>query len=90
MNFVMFPMFFSPRRLYPLWKLREGGSESHLLGVGRQSLYACGGDDPLFALRMFDPVSALVVCGSTVLFFLLAVIGYDPQRGMLRRTAQPV
>jgi len=28
--------------------------------------------------------------GSTVLFFLLAVIGYDPQRGMLRRTAQPV
>jgi ABC-2 type transport system permease protein len=38
---------------------------------------------------MFDPVSALVVSGSTIVFFLLAVIGYDPQRGMLRRTAQP-
>ncbi len=37
----------------------------------------------------FDPVAALVVAGTTVLFFLLAVIGYDPQRGMLRRTAQP-
>jgi len=38
---------------------------------------------------MFDPVSAAVVAGSTVVFFLLAVIGYDPQRGMLRRAAQP-
>jgi ABC-2 type transport system permease protein len=38
---------------------------------------------------MFDPVSAAVVAGSTVVFFLLAVVGYDPQRGMLRRTAQP-
>jgi ABC-2 type transport system permease protein len=36
---------------------------------------------------MFDPVSASVVVGSTVVFFLLAVIGYDPQRGMLRRAA---
>jgi hypothetical protein len=29
-----------------------------------------------------------VVAGMMVLFFLLAVIGYDPQRGMLRRAAQ--
>jgi ABC-2 type transport system permease protein len=44
-----------------------------------------------FALYgMIEPVSILVVCGSTVLFFLLATIGYDPQRGMIRRTAQPV
>src|SRR3954465_6512104 len=27
MNFVMFPMFFLSSALYPLWKLREGGSE---------------------------------------------------------------
>jgi ABC-2 type transport system permease protein len=38
---------------------------------------------------MLEPVAALVVLGSTALFFLLAVLGYDPQRGMLRRTAQP-
>jgi ABC-2 type transport system permease protein len=39
----------------------------------------------------FEPVAALVVVGTTVLFFLLAVLGYDPQRGMLRRMtrAQP-
>jgi hypothetical protein len=28
------------------------------------------------------------VAGSTVVFFLLAVHGYDPQRGMLRRAVQ--
>jgi hypothetical protein len=39
---------------------------------------------------MFEPVAALVVTGSTVVFFLLAVIGYDPQRGMFRRSVQPV
>jgi len=27
MNFVMLPMFFFSSALYPLWKLREGGSE---------------------------------------------------------------
>jgi ABC-2 type transport system permease protein len=42
-----------------------------------------------FALYgMFEPVAAAVVVGSTVLFFLLAVIGYSPQRGMIRRAPQ--
>jgi ABC-2 type transport system permease protein len=90
MNFVMFPMFFFSSALYPLWKLREGGSEfiywvsminpfTHAVEMIRYALYG-----------MFEPVATLVVCGTTVLFFLLAVYGYDPQRGMLRRTAQPV
>src|SRR5215469_2225292 len=89
MNFVMFPMFFFSSALYPLWKLREGGSEllywvslanpfTHAVEMIRFTIYG-----------MFDPVSAAVVAGSTVVFFLLAVIGYDPQRGMLRRAAQP-
>ena len=89
MNFVMFPMFFFSSALYPLWKLREGGSEllywvslanpfTHAVEMIRFTIYG-----------MFDSVSAAVVAGSTVVFFLLAVIGYDPQRGMLRRAAQP-
>src|SRR4030088_252104 len=32
MNFVMFPMFFFSSALYPLWRLREGGSEIIFLG----------------------------------------------------------
>jgi ABC-2 type transport system permease protein len=89
MNFVMFPMFFFSSALYPLWKLREGGSEllylvslanpfTHAVELIRYSLYG-----------MFDPVAVAVVTGSAVLFFLLAVHGYDPQRGMLRRAPQP-
>jgi ABC-2 type transport system permease protein len=89
MNFVMFPMFFFSSALYPLWKLREGGSElvyyasvvnpfTHAVELIRHALYG-----------MLEPVAALVVVGSMTLFFLLAVAGYDPQRGMLRRTVQP-
>jgi len=90
MNFVMFPMFFFSSALYPLWRLREGGSEfiywisvvnpfTHAVEMIRFALYG-----------MVEPASTLVVCGSTMLFFLLATIGYDPQRGMIRRTAAPV
>jgi ABC-2 type transport system permease protein len=89
MNFVMFPMFFFSSALYPLWKLREGGSDllyyislanpfTHAVELIRFALYG-----------MFEPVAAAVVVGSTVVFFLLAVNGYNPQRGMLRRAPQP-
>src|SRR6476619_4290673 len=87
MNFVMFPMFFFSSALYPLWRLREGGSAA---------LYYVSLDHPFtyevelirFALYgAFEPVAALVVTGAAVLFFLLAVIGYDPQRGFIRRVA---
>jgi ABC-2 type transport system permease protein len=88
MNFVMFPMFFFSSALYPLWKFREAGSEliyyvalanpfTHAVELIRFALYG-----------QFEPTSAAVVIGATVLFFLLAVFGYDPQRGMIRRTAQ--
>jgi ABC-2 type transport system permease protein len=89
MNFVMFPMFFFSSALYPLWKLREGGSEA---------LYYISLDNPLthavelirFALYgEFEPISAAVVVGCTVIFFALAVIGYNPQRGMMVRRGAP-
>jgi ABC-2 type transport system permease protein len=89
MNFVMFPMFFFSSALYPLWKLREGGSE-YLYWISMANPFTHAVEMIRFTLYgMFDPVSAAVVAGSTVVFFLLAVVGYDPQRGMLRRTAQP-
>ena len=89
MNFVMFPMFFFSSALYPLWKLREGGSEwlyyialanpfTHAVELIRFALYG-----------EFEPVSAAVVVGSTIVFFALAVIGYNPQRGIIRRAPQP-
>src|SRR5438309_4748165 len=90
MNFVMFPMFFFSSALYPLWKLREGGSE-WLYWASMANPFTLAVEMIRYSLYgELEPVATLVVCGSTVLFFLLAVIGYDPQRGMLRRTAQPV
>ena len=88
MNFVMFPMFFFSSALYPLWRLREGGSELlYYVSLANPFTYAV--ELIRFALYgAFDPAAALVVAGTTVLFFLLAVIGYDPQRGMLRRAPQ--
>jgi ABC-2 type transport system permease protein len=90
MNFVMFPMFFFSSALYPLWKLREGGSE-FLYYVALANPFTHAVEMIRFALYgMFEPISTAVVLGSTVVFFLMAVIGYDPQRGMLKRGAQPV
>ena len=86
MNFVIFPMFFVSSALYPLWRLREGGSEllymlawanpfTHAVELCRFALYG-----------LFNPVSALVVVVSGLIFFLIAAWGYDPQKGMIRRT----
>jgi ABC-2 type transport system permease protein len=88
MNFVMFPMFFFSSALYPLWKLREGGSEwVYYIALANPFTYAV--ELIRFALYgEFEPVSALVVSAATVLFFLLAVLGYNPQRGMIRRAPQ--
>lgn len=88
MNFVMFPMFFFSSALYPLWKLQQSGSQwVYYVALANPFTYAV--ELIRFALYgQFEPVSAAVVTGATLLFFLLAVLGYNPQRGMIRRTAQ--
>src|SRR5712672_4245702 len=59
MNFVMFPIFFFSSALYPLWRLREGGSDviyfvsvinpfTHAVEMIRYALYG-----------MFEPISTL-------------------------------
>ena len=88
MNFVMFPMFFFSSALYPLWRLREGGS-AFLYWVSLVNPFTYVVELIRFALYgMFEPVAALVVVAATLVFFLLAAFGYDPQRGMLRRAPQ--
>src|SRR5579884_3768293 len=89
MNFVMFPMFFFSSALYPQWKLREGGSAA-LYYVALANPFTHAVELIRFALYgEFEPVAAAVVTGSTAVFFLLAVLGYNPQRGMIRRAPQP-
>ena len=88
MNFVMFPMFFFSSALYPLWRLRDGGS-AFLYYVSLVNPFTYAVELIRFALYgMFEPVAALVVVAATLVFFLLAAFGYDPQHGMLRRAPQ--
>ena len=85
MNFVIFPMFFISPALYPLWKLREVGADvvywgaqinpfTHVIELIRYSIYG-----------QFNGVALAVVVGVTLACFVLAAIGYDPQRGMIQR-----
>ncbi|MDN5938914.1 MAG: ABC transporter permease [Salinisphaera sp.] len=88
MNFVIFPMFFLSPALYPLWKLKQAGAEviyalswvnpfTHAVQLVRFALYG-----------QFNAVSCAVVAGALAIFFGLAVWGYDPQRGLVRRKRQ--
>jgi len=88
MNFVIFPMFFASSALYPLWRIREASEVlyvtclvnpfTHAVELVRHALYGA-----------FEPVSALVVTGTTLAFFFLAVLAYDPGRGMMGRRGGP-
>jgi ABC-2 type transport system permease protein len=85
MNFVVFPMFFLSTALYPLWKLQQSGDEivywlaqinpfTHAIEVIRYLAYG-----------EMDWISLAVVVGVTIIAFLLAARGYDPQAGAIRR-----
>ncbi|EIJ41437.1 alcohol ABC transporter, permease protein [Beggiatoa alba B18LD] len=89
MNFVIFPMFFISSALYPLWKLEESGAKwIHWLASYNPFTHAV--EFIRFALYgHFNMVSCLVVVGTFLLFFILAVVGYDPQRGILRKAGRP-
>ncbi|WP_414474453.1 ABC transporter permease [Microvirga sp. M2] len=85
MNFVIFPMFFMSSALYPLWKLREAGAEAlylvallnpftHVVELVRFAAYG-----------KLNAVSLAVVVICSIIAFFVAVLGYDPQRGYIRR-----
>jgi len=89
MNFVIFPMFFISPALYPLWKLREQGAEyiywiaqinpfTHTIELIRYAAYG-----------KFNFLSFGIVLAFALVFFIVAAIGYDPQRGMLKRAGKP-
>jgi ABC-2 type transport system permease protein len=89
MNFVIFPMFFFSTALYPLWVLEQSPSPLlYYLAMANPFTYAV--ELIRFALYgEFNPVATGVVCGTTALFFMFAVYGYNPQRGVIRRAPQP-
>jgi ABC-2 type transport system permease protein len=84
MNFVIFPMFFTSGALYPLWRMQQASLPLYYLSQANPFTHAV--EMIRFSLYdSFDPVSALVVCAYLALFMGLAIIGYDPGRGLLAR-----
>lgn len=84
MNFVIFPMFFISSALYPLWKLEESGAWwIHQLAQWNPFTHAV--EAMRFAsVGQFNNGASAVVLGCTVAFFVLALWGYDPQRGWMK------
>lgn len=88
MNFVIFPMFFLSTALYPLWKVQE--SSEALYHLSRFNPFTHAVELIRFALYgQFNLSACLVTEGTTVLFLTLAVLGYNPSKGMMARKGGP-
>ncbi len=86
MNFVIFPMFFASSALYPLWRVKE--SSLTLWWICQINPFSSATELIRFALyQEFEPQSAAILAGFTLVFMVLAVIGYDPGRGLISRRA---
>ncbi|HVI92265.1 MAG TPA: ABC transporter permease [Dongiaceae bacterium] len=84
MNFVIFPMFFASSALYPLWKVQEGSPTLRDICALNPFTYAV--ESIRFLLYgKIDPTSLLLVAAALVVFLALAIIAYDPSKGMLAR-----
>ncbi|MCV2888740.1 ABC transporter permease [Ruegeria aquimaris] len=84
MNFVIFPMFFLSTALYPLWKMAE--SSMVLRDICAVNPFTHAVEFIRFALygQFNGPALGWTVLAGAI-FFVLAVWGYDPARGLLRR-----
>jgi len=89
MNFVIFPMFFVSSALYPLWKVQESGAEV-VYQLARVNPFTHAVELIRFALYgQLDLVAVAVVAVCFLVCFLLATVGYDPQRGLMGRIQRP-
>ena len=89
MNFVIFPMFFISSALYPLWKLQESGA-TWIWQVARFNPFTYAVEAMRFALvGQFNAVAVLVTSLVAVALFVIALFGYDPQRGLMKRGGPP-
>jgi len=84
MNFVIFPMFFLSSALYPLWKMAKSSTLLHDICALNPFTHAV--ELIRFALYgQFNPSALLWVLASGAVWLGLALWGYDPARGLIRR-----
>ena len=81
MNFVVFPLFFLSSALYPLWKMRE--SSELLFKVCAVNPFTHAVELIRFALyAQFNLTAMLATLAALIVSLLLAILSYDPRRGM--------
>ncbi|APO87983.1 ABC transporter permease [Marivivens sp. JLT3646] len=84
MNFVIFPMFFLSSALYPLWKMAEAGRLLHNICAVNPFTQAV--ELIRFALyAQFNQPALGWSLLATAAFLALAIWGYDPARGLIRK-----
>lgn len=84
MNFVIFPMFFLSSALYPLWRVREGSYIVYQIAALNPFTYAV--ELIRFALyERFNAEAALITVVTTAVLLGLAILSYNPARGMMAR-----
>ncbi|MGH8547124.1 MAG: ABC transporter permease [Methylococcales bacterium] len=84
MNFVIFPMFFMSTALYPLWKIRE--SSQVLYRIAEYNPFSQAVELIRFALYgQFNPYALIYTSIALGGFLSLAILGYNPSKGMMTR-----
>lgn len=84
MNFVIFPVFFLSSALYPLWKMKEAGRLLHDICAANPFTHAV----ELIRFALYaeaNPQALGWTLAATAAFLALALWGYDPARGLVRR-----
>lgn len=84
MNFVIFPMFFMSSALYPVWQIKE--SSQWLYWVAQYNPFSQAVELIRFALYgQFNRYALLYTLIALSVFLSLAIIGYNPSKGMMNR-----
>ena len=84
MNFVIFPAFFLSSALYPLTKMRESSAALYHISLLNPFTHAV--EALRYALHLKLDVAALAwTLIWLALFFAVAILAYDPKRGIIRR-----
>ncbi|MFY0991816.1 ABC transporter permease [Halomonas sp. C05BenzN] len=84
MNFVIFPMFFLSSALYPLWRIREGSYLVYQIAALNPFTHAV--EMIRFALyERFNAEAILISVAVALVLLGLAILGYNPSRGMMAR-----
>ncbi len=88
MNFVIFPMFFLSTALYPLWKVQE--SSELLYTLASYNPFSQAVELIRFALYgQFNLYACIYTSVALIVFLIIAIIGYNPSRGMMQRKGGP-